>query len=100
MNPFVWAAFGAALAWFATIGIADKTFISKAETFGAAIFGANIGGQLQVTLFHAVAPAPDGFQSATLVGALAGAVAMLFVLAVFRKAVGPMRSGKKKPGPR
>ena len=100
MNPFVWAALGAALGWFATMGIADKAFISKAETYGAAIFGANIGGQLQVTLFQAVAPAPAGFQSATLLGAFAGAVAMLFVLAAFRKAVGPMKSGKKKPGPR
>ena len=98
MTPFVWAALGAALGWFATMGIADKAFTSKAETFGAAIFGAFIGGQLQVTLVNAAAP--DGFQPATIMGALAGAIAMLTVLAVFRKAVGPMKSGKKKPGPR
>ena len=98
MNPFAWAALGAVLGWLATVGIADKAFMSKAETFGAAIFGACIGGQLQVTLFQAAAR--DGFQPATMLGALAGAIALLAVLAVFRKAVGPMKSGKKKPRPR
>ena len=95
MNPVVWAALGAALGWLATLTVADKAFASKAETIAAGTFGASIGGGLQVTL--AASAAAEGFQRATLVGAIVGGVAMLVLLGVFRKAVGPMRAGKKKP---
>jgi uncharacterized membrane protein YeaQ/YmgE (transglycosylase-associated protein family) len=94
MNPFVWAALGAVLGWFATLSVADKGFASKVETIGAGIFGASIGGGFQVTLI--VGAVAAGFQPVTLVGALVGAVAMLMLLGAFRKAVGPLKTGKKK----
>jgi uncharacterized membrane protein YeaQ/YmgE (transglycosylase-associated protein family) len=95
MNPYVWAALGAALGWLATFGAADKAFMSKVETIGAGIFGASIGGQVQLNFTDVAAGA--GFQPATLAGALAGGIAMLVVLTAFRKAVGPLKTGKKKP---
>jgi len=94
MNPYIWAALGAALGWIATLSIVDKAAMSKVETIGIGIFGAEIGGQLQVTL-AALAPATD-FQPATLLGAAAGGVAMLLLLGLFRGAIGPVKPSRKK----
>jgi uncharacterized membrane protein YeaQ/YmgE (transglycosylase-associated protein family) len=94
VNPYVWAALGAALGWIMTQMVPDKAAVSKMESVGCGMFGAVIGGQLQVTM--AGAGVAGAFQPATLLGALVGGIAMLLLLTVFRKAVGPLKPGKKK----
>jgi hypothetical protein len=94
VNVYVWVALGAALGWFVTTTIADKAFMSKVETIGCGMFGAVIGAQVQITMSGA-ALSPD-FQPAMLIGALGGGIGMLAVLGVFRKAIGPMKPGRKK----
>lgn len=95
MNPYVWAALGAALGWIASLGVADKAFVSKVETVAAGMFGASIGGGVQATMI--AVPLTADFQPATLLGALAGGIGMLVLLGIFRKAVGPLKPAKKKP---
>ena len=74
--------------------IVDKAVISKVESIACGVFGAVIGGQLQVTLL--AGPPTEGFSPATLIGALGGGIAMLLTLSAFRKAIGPLKPKKKK----
>jgi hypothetical protein len=101
LNAIVWAALGAALGWILTVMAADKAFMTKVESIGSGMFGAVIGAQLQVTLVTtaAVVPVDTGFHAVTLIGALGGGVAMLLLLGLFRKAVGPMKPTRKKQRP-
>ena len=96
LNAIAWAALGAALGWVLTVIAADKAFMTKVESIGSGMFGAVIGAQLQVTLGTVAAAVDTGFHPVTLIGAFIGGVAMLLLLGLFRKAVGPMKPTRKK----
>lgn len=95
VTVYLWIALGAIVGWAATAMTADKAFMTKVESIASGMFGAAIGGQLQVTFSAAVVP-PASVQVATLLGALVGSVAMMLLLAAFRGAIGPLKPTRAK----
>ena len=70
-----------------------RGLVPRLEEVAVGVFGAFLGGEFLVTMV--AGPAPGGaFRMAALVSALAGALVMLTVLKMMRKAVGPLRHGK------
>lgn len=88
---------GAVCGWVATLVMPAPGFASRVESVLVAVFGAFIGGEF-VSSQLASAPAPGAaaaaFKMSSLGLAVAGAVVMLMLLSVMRKAVGPLRPHK------
>lgn len=111
INPFIWCAVGAAIGWLASQLAENKGGATgRIESILVGVFGAFIGGEFVASMFATPAPvvatvlgavaAPipsTPFTMMALVLAAAGSVVMLILLAVMRKAVGPMQQHKRKP---
>ncbi|GAB3655015.1 GlsB/YeaQ/YmgE family stress response membrane protein [Ramlibacter alkalitolerans] len=93
MNPFIWCVVGAAAGWMAGTVMRAPGLASRVENVLVAIFGAFIGGEFLAALLAGPEPA-TAFRTSALGLAIAGALGLLGLLAVFRKAVGPMRPHK------
>ncbi len=110
MNPFIWCAVGAAIGWLASqLGEHQGGATGRIESILVGVFGAFIGGEFVASMFAVPVPvvaalpgalaAPVAAAPFTMMGlvlAAAGSVTMLVLLAVMRKAVGPMGAHKRK----
>ena len=67
--------------------------VTRIETVLVGVFGAFIGGEAVAHVF-AGGTAPTGFTGSALLLAIGGAITLVALLAVMRKAVGPMRPHK------
>lgn len=93
INPYLWAAIGALAGWAAG---RSGTHVAMLESIVVGIFGAFIGGDFLPSMFGAGLADGAGFSPGSLGLALVGAVVMLMLLRVMRKAVGPMRPSKSR----
>ncbi|WP_227494278.1 GlsB/YeaQ/YmgE family stress response membrane protein [Ramlibacter pallidus] len=93
MTFFLWCAIGALAGGLAGVLMGTRGLIPRLEEVAVGVFGAFLGGEFLATMV--AGPAPEGgFRMAAFVTAVAGALALLALLKVMRKAVGPMRNGK------
>ncbi|MEJ8839139.1 GlsB/YeaQ/YmgE family stress response membrane protein [Ramlibacter sp. AN1133] len=100
MNPFIWCVVGALAGWIAGVFVPTRSLINRIENVLVGVFGAFIGGEFVARVALGTTPG-SGFQASSLMLAIAGAIGLLGLLSVMRKAVGPMRPHKlrKKPRP-
>ena len=68
--------------------------VTRIEEVLVGVFGAFIGGEFVTAMLNS-GKAQTTFTVGGLVNAVAGAIALLLVLVLMRRAVGPMRSRKK-----
>lgn len=94
MNPFIWCAVGAVAGWVAASLLPGAGLTNRVECVLVAIFGAFIGGEFLAAMLVGEPAVDSGFQVSSLGLAVAGAVVMLALLGIMRKAVGPMRPHK------
>jgi uncharacterized membrane protein YeaQ/YmgE (transglycosylase-associated protein family) len=105
----LWCAVGAGIGWLAGLISNRGTAMTRVEEVLVGIFGAFAGGEFLYSLMTApavaaappvlgakVVEAPFVFSIMAFAMGVAGAIAMLLLLTVMRKAVGPMRAGKSK----
>ncbi len=96
IESYIWALVGGALGGLAGALKADKGKVYRIESVLVGVFGAFVGGDFLVAmLFGPAAGLGVGLGMAVL-----GAVVMLTLLSAMRRAVGPLRPAKKRPGPR
>jgi uncharacterized membrane protein YeaQ/YmgE (transglycosylase-associated protein family) len=98
MNPWIWCAIGIAAGWVAGMLTPMPGFANRIETLFVGVFGAFIGGELAALFLPGADLAAVTPTSVAL--AFGGAVAMLFLLALMRRVVGPMRPHKIRKKPR
>lgn len=98
IESYIWALVGAALGGLAGAMQADKGNVHRIEAVLVGVFGAFVGGDFLVAMLWA--PAAGGFSATGLAMAVVGAVVMLALLSVMRRAVGPMRPAKKRAATR
>jgi uncharacterized membrane protein YeaQ/YmgE (transglycosylase-associated protein family) len=97
MNPLIWCAVGAIAGWLAGTMMPAPGLANRVENVLVGVFGAFIGGDF----LSAVLGGPmTGFRASSLGLAVGCAVALLALLAVFRRAVGPLRPHKLRKKPR
>lgn len=82
------------LGWIISGLAADAMRIARLESVIVGSFGAAIGGILVVGLWTGIDPSLLVFSWAKLALGALGALAALGVLAIFRRAIGPMQRGK------
>jgi uncharacterized membrane protein YeaQ/YmgE (transglycosylase-associated protein family) len=97
INTFIWCAVGGALGWLAGLLTPGAGRILMVESVLVGIFGAFIGGDFIVAMVTSGVVDPTIFSVRSLALAIAGAVVMLILLRLMRRAVGPLRTGKAKP---
>jgi uncharacterized membrane protein YeaQ/YmgE (transglycosylase-associated protein family) len=100
INPYIWCVVGALIGAAASLLAPGKGTIVMIENILVGVFGAFIGGDFVVAMLSSTPVNEKVFHVSSLGIAIAGAVAMLFVLRLMRGAVGPMRSSKSKAGQR
>ena len=98
IESYIWALVGGALGGLAGAMQADKSSVRRIESALVGVFGAFVGGDFLVAMLWG--PVAGGFSGATLGMAVAGAVVMLALLSVMRRAVGPMLPAKKRAATR
>lgn len=94
-NLVAWLAIGAALGWLSTRVGPSGDRIVLIETVVVGIFGSFIGGEF-VGAFFREGTAEVVVSAGTVAMAAACSIAALAALALMRRAVGPLRSGKSK----
>jgi uncharacterized membrane protein YeaQ/YmgE (transglycosylase-associated protein family) len=98
INVYIWCAIGAFAGWLATRMMNAPARSAQIENILIGMFGAFIGGEFVSAQVSGIAVA-TGFHMSSLAFAIAGAVALLLLLKLMRKVVGPMqksRSSQKK----
>ena len=70
--------------------------IALLENVAVGVFGALIGGDFVVAMVTTGAVGKD-FSIRSLAFAVVGAIALVLILRLMRRSVGPLRSGKPKP---
>lgn len=93
INFYIWCAVGAGAGWLAGVLMGSRDKLVRVEEILVGIFGAFIGGE--VIPANLPDPRPGGFTVLALSLAVGAAAVMLLLLRLLRRAVGPMRSGKK-----
>lgn len=93
MNPYLWCAVGAALGLIAASMMPVSGLVIRLESMGVGVFGAFIGGEFLSAMLGGKEPG-DPFRMSSLALAVGGAVVMLVLLSMMRKAVGPLRPHK------
>ena len=96
MTSFLWCAIGAAIGWIVGTISGKSTYATRVEDMLIGVFGAFIGGEFLAAMVRGSAAPEPGFSAMALALAVGGAVGMLGLLAVMRRAVGPMRAGKSR----
>lgn len=111
INPFIWCAVGATIGWLASqLAASSGGAVGRIESILVGVFGAFVGGEFVADLLTQAVPAVAALPGAAVVPipavpfsmlalalAATGSVVMLILLAVMRKAVGPMQPHKRKP---
>jgi uncharacterized membrane protein YeaQ/YmgE (transglycosylase-associated protein family) len=98
INVYIWCAIGALAGWLSTRMMDAPARSAQIENILIGMFGAFIGGDFVAAQLNGGVVATE-FQIASLGLAIAGAVVMLVLLRLMRKAVGPLkksRSNQKK----
>ena len=95
INVYIWCAIGAFAGWLLTRIISASGKSATIENILIGMFGAFIGGDF-VSVQLGGDAVTKGFHLSSLMLAIAGAVVMLALLQLMRKAVGPMRNGVSK----
>ena len=95
INTYIWLALGAAIGAFVGGVIRKGGKTEMIEGICVGVMGAFIGGEFLATQFKGAGNAAASFPMA-LGLAVAGACAALAILGLFRRAIGPMRSGKSR----
>ena len=93
ITVYVWCAIGAVIGWLAGAMMATTGKIQRLEELGVGMFGAVIGAEVLQSLFTS-GTAAAGVTPVDIVAAAGGAVLLMAMLKMMRKAVGPLRSGK------
>jgi uncharacterized membrane protein YeaQ/YmgE (transglycosylase-associated protein family) len=100
MNTYIWCAVGLIAGGIVAAIGSDKDKVHIIETIAIGIFGAVIGGDLVGPMLTGGAPAAAAaagtFRVSSLAYAIGGTVAMLFLLSMMRRSVGPMRPHKER----
>jgi uncharacterized membrane protein YeaQ/YmgE (transglycosylase-associated protein family) len=94
INFYIWCAVGAIVGAIAGLFIGSKTKVTRIEEVLVGVFGAFIGGEFVTAMLNSGKEQPN-FTMGGLVNAIGGAIALILLLTVMRRAVGPMRSRKK-----
>lgn len=98
IDSYIWALVGGALGGLAGAMQADKSKVFRIESVLVGVFGAFVGGDFLVAMLWG--PTAAGVTAVGFAMAVVGAVVMLVLLSVMRRAVGPMRPAKKRAGTR
>lgn len=98
IDSYLWIFVGGALGGLAGAVQADKSTVFRIESVLVGIFGAFVGGDFLVAMLWG--PKAGGVSAVGLAMAVVGAVVMLALLSVMRRAVGPMRPAKKRASTR
>jgi len=93
ITVYLWCAIGAVVGWLGGVVMATTGKVQRLEEVAVGMFGAVIGAEVLPNVFASAVPA-SGISPVGIVAALVGAVLLLALLKVMRKAVGPLRSGK------
>lgn len=96
IESYIWAVVGGALGTLAGALQADKGKVYRIESVLVGVFGAFVGGDFLVAMLWG----PAAGVGVGLAMAVLGAVVMLVLLSVMRRAVGPLQPAKKRPGTR
>ena len=96
INFYIWCAVGAVVGGMAGLFIGSKTKAMRIEEVLVGVFGAFIGGEFVTAMLNS-GKEQTAFTALGLFNAVAVAVALLLLLSVMRRAVGPMKSRKKPP---
>jgi uncharacterized membrane protein YeaQ/YmgE (transglycosylase-associated protein family) len=97
INPYIWCAVGGLLGWLVSLRQVAGGSVVVIENVLVGVFGAFIGGDFIVSMFNGGVVNDKDFHIMSLVIAVAGALGMLLVLRLLRRAVGPLRPGKRPP---
>lgn len=112
INPLIWCAVGAVVGLAVGTMMGSDGKVLRIEDMLVGVFGAFIGGEFMPSVLaeKVVVPATavgatateaaasTGFSGAALLGGIAGAVVLLLLLRLMRRAVGPMRGRKSRAG--
>ena len=94
INSYIWLALGAVIGAFVGGVIRKGGKTEMIEGICVGVMGAFIGGEFLATQFKGADPVAGFPMSLGL--ATAAACAALAILAVFRRAIGPLRAGKSR----
>lgn len=95
INTYIWCAVGAAIGWVLGSLLTKGTKTELIESMLVGVFGAFIGGEFVAAQIHGTRPGVPAF--AMSLGLSVGcACAMLALLGLMRRVVGPMKAGKSK----
>ena len=98
IDSYIWVLVGGALGGLAGALPGDRSKVHRIESVLVGVFGAFVGGDFLVAMLWG--PAQGGFSGIGLAMAVVGAVVMLTLLSVMRRAVGPLGPSKKRAGTR
>jgi uncharacterized membrane protein YeaQ/YmgE (transglycosylase-associated protein family) len=98
IDSYLWVLVGSALGGLAGAMHADKSKVFRIESVLVGIFGAFVGGDFLVAMLWG--PKTAGVGAVGLAMAVLGAVVMLALLSLMRRAVGPMQPAKKRANTR
>ena len=90
MNPVIWCIVGALVGWLGGAMMPAPGRVRRIEDVLVGVFGAFIGGEFLAAMLAGGGTA-SGFRISSLAFAVGGAVAMLLLLALMRRSVGPLR---------
>lgn len=96
IDSYIWILVGAALGGLAGAMQADTSKVFRIESVLVGVFGAFVGGDFLVAMLWG--PTTAGFTATALGMAVVGALVMLALLSVMRRAVAPVVPAKKRAG--
>jgi uncharacterized membrane protein YeaQ/YmgE (transglycosylase-associated protein family) len=96
INSFIWCAVGGIVGWIMGLMMSNEGRIHLVENVLVGVFGAFIGGDFVVAMLNKGIVNDKDFSIRSLAFAVVGAVVMLLILKLVRRAVGPMRASKPK----
>lgn len=98
IDSYLWIFVGGVLGALAGAMQSDKSKVFLIESVLVGIFGAFVGGDFLVAMLWG--PKAGGVSAVGLAMAVVGAVVMLVLLSLMRRAVGPVRPAKKRASTR
>lgn len=95
INSYIWCAVGAAIGALAGGLMGTRSHVARIEEILVGVFGAFIGGEFVAA--QVIGPAAEkSFTMGALMMAVGGAVVMLGLLMLMRRAVGPLKISKSR----
>jgi uncharacterized membrane protein YeaQ/YmgE (transglycosylase-associated protein family) len=97
INSIVWCVVGGFIGFLTGLIMKSEGTIALVENVAVGIFGAFIGGDFVVAMMNSGVVDDKHFSIRSLAFAVVGAIALVLILRLMRRSVGPLRSGKPKP---